>query len=683
MKKIFDFNAEKRMPGIVGSPRELAWPCEMFRVTLPKIVRDVNRKFNIFELCALKLLSYGQYEPKDLAEEMCLPSELIETILLRLFDNDAIDRNYRLLPQTLAALNKIEEEDNAASIEYETYVIFRENIGGSILPMLLNANLKSELVSDDDSSIKKGNDIIGLHYLYAPQNTDLTASPPPTAMEVLSAIRAMARHHKASGSMFCILPSGGIAVTAESERCYLRVRLVIQKNTDWRILNPFGRGWSLELESSYSDLLKNNADEKQSLLEWQKRNISKRGGNRKQEGDTLPPAPYNTPENSSNYPELIAALNREESNIDVYAVLEWALYYALKKVNVKEFVQLLSIESEETCRNELDDAINALTVHWDCKDPKEKVGVKRRIPVPHLSKLKAFQNDGMAEMQVVLALAILVARNNPDFPFYRITQKYPDCLKRIVLDMKGNRDKQRHGKSNWSEIYGNDDRGFMRDVVTTLLPSIRFPDSPPVTEPREETDAVFDLRLNARIELQSVFDISTFDNMDGALQNNLLQVEMFRQKKSFGQTMAQKDEDNEEIDAQQGINCLYTAVQCAFRPLLSSSSASASIESAKEKVAKNGLGVLPPHLQTVRAEMIRKTLDGNDQTLGASVIAWIIVSTDEDLQNAASRMPSLLSVVDTLLVQSGHANQIRMMRRKEFDSLCSSTYKLIKTITEV
>lgn len=683
MRKIFDFNDEKRMPGIFGNPRELAWPCEMFRVTLPKIRRDVNRKFNIFELCALKLLSYGHYEPKDLAEEMCLPPELIETILLRLFDNDAIDKHYRLLPQTLAALNKIEEEDETASIEYETCVIFRESIGGTILPMLLNANLKSEIVSDDETSIRKGKDLIGLHFLRAPGNTESHSSRAPTPIEVLSAIRTMSRHSKASGSTFRILSAGGISVADESERCDLRVRKVMQKNTEWRILNPFGRGWSLELEASYSELLKNNADEEKSHLEWQKRNISGRPGTKKEKDEKLPPAPFDTPENKRDYPELIAALNREEISIDVYAVLEWALYYALKRINVKEFVQMLSIESEETCRNELDDAIDALTFRWDCKDPKEKVAVKRRIPVPLLNKLKTFQNDGMAEMQVVLALAILVAHVKPDFPFYRITQKHPDCLKRIMLDMKGNRDKQRHGKSNWSEIYGNDDRDFMRDVVTTLLPSIRFPDSPPVTENREETDAAFDLRLNARIELQSAFDISTFDNMDGALQNNLLQVEMFRQKKPSGQNPATKDDDNEEIDAQQGINCLYAAVQCAFRPLLSSSSASASIESAKEKAAKNGLGALPPHLQTVRAEMIRKTLDGNDQTLGASVIAWIMVSTNEDLRNVASKMPSILSVVDTLLVQSGHANQIRMMRRKDFETLCLSTYKLIKTITEV
>ena len=91
---------------------------------------------------------------------------------------------------------------------------------------------------------------------------------------------------------------------------------------------------------------------------------------------------------------------------------------------------------------------------------------------------------------------------------------------------------------------------------------------------------------------------------------------------------------------------------------------------------------MPPSLQTVRPEMIRKTLDGDDQTLGACVIAWLLLSTDNDLRYAATKLPTFLSDIENILARSKHANHICMMSGREFDAICHSTYNLIKTILE-
>ena len=83
MKRVYDFNAKTQASGFVGHPREIEWPCEMFRITMPKVKKREEQEFNPIEVCVLKLLSYGQYEPNDLANETCLPKDLIEVILLR------------------------------------------------------------------------------------------------------------------------------------------------------------------------------------------------------------------------------------------------------------------------------------------------------------------------------------------------------------------------------------------------------------------------------------------------------------------------------------------------------------------------------------------------------------------------------------------------------------------------
>jgi hypothetical protein len=81
--------------------------------------------------------------------------------------------------------------------------------------------------------------------------------------------------------------------------------------------------------------------------------------------------------------------------------------------------------------------------------------------------------------------------------------------------------------------------------------------------------------------------------------------------------------------------------------------------------------------------MLLRTLDGDDQTLGASVLAWILLSDDSTLRIIAAKLPTFLKIIDNILVKNSHANQICMMTGKEFDVFAQSTYQLIKTISEV
>ena len=244
MRKIFDFNTKILPSGIVGRPREIAWPCEMFRVTLPHFGDDVEREFNVFELCVLKLLAYGRYEPKDVAEATCLPGDLIQIVLLRLYDRGKIDEYYQLLPDVQKAIEKMDGESSNENVKYETYVIFRECVGGAVLPMIVEAKLRAEEV-DEEGKIKGGK--IFLEALHV----DKKNVPAPNVQEVIVALRTMARRRRMSGETYRIPPAEFISIANDFEKCELRIRMVMQESGEWRILNPFGKGWSLELEAVY------------------------------------------------------------------------------------------------------------------------------------------------------------------------------------------------------------------------------------------------------------------------------------------------------------------------------------------------------------------------------------------------------------------------------------------------
>ena len=632
MRKIYDFNAKTMPGGIVGRPRELAWPCRILTVAKPCVKAGGLKDINPFERCILKLLALRCYTPRDLAEETCLPPDLIAVILLRLFDRGKIDKDYRLTPDTLA---EIENHESEPAFEYRTIYQFMDSLGGRKLQEL-DGPLKAEEVNDD-GSIRKGPESLSLHHLLKQEH----------------------------------LPAG-----SDAGSCILRVRMVLRRNGDWRILNPFGKGWSKVLEASYQQFLSKTPEEEKKFSQWQEDN-SRRF---KKKHAERPTEPYDTEENRSRYPQLIATLNRRnyagENEVDVFAALEWALFYSLQAVDLKQTIQLLTFDSIANNEARLAEAARQIFgkdrqfFGKDTEDP----GLKR-LRVPAVEKAKRIQNTERSEMQTVLPLAILA---KDQLPLHLIADKYPDFLLRVLSDLSQRRNLQKHGKSHWSAIYGSDDVEFMRQVITVLLPSVVFSG---LEVAQTDEDTVFDMQLSARRALQEDhFGVAQFNDMDSVLQDHLIQAQMFLQLNADD---TDKENDDERIDALVCITNLYAAVECAFRPLIEDSHANfTSYEAIEEKTRKAGLGDLPAALKTIRPELLQKTLEGNDQTLGASVVVWLLQTEIEDLKQIAFRMPSFLTEISRLLMLRGHGNQICMIRRSELEKICKSIYKVIDIIKE-
>lgn len=667
--KIFDFNEKITPCGIVGKAMEIGWPCTVYRITLPKPADADAGEFNVFELCILKLLACGRYERNELAEATCLPPDLVELILLKLRDRAKIDERNQLLPGVREALERHDAEREAAPTSYETCAIFRERIGGSLLPMVVDAKMRSEEV-DEGGRIGSG------HVAIRSLAHSPIATRPPTPVEVLSALRTMARRRRVSGASYRIPQAKYVSVAAEGEDCWLRVRVVMQRNGDWRIRNPLGTGWSAELETAYQGILRRGRSEEVRKFDaWQHRNADW-SHKRRPGGDDGVHEPFATPENESRYPELLAALRRKQeggSRVDVYAVIEWALFYALGQTDVKRVEQLLGLSTVEDCKRQLQ---GALAIWRDGKtwQSKDDDAVKMICTIPSESGLRRF-HDGMAAMQTVLPLSVLMAAHEPLSVFGRLAAGCSRLLPKIV-DLKVRRDPKRHGKGKWDEIYGEEDLRLMREVVTILLPSVKFSGETmhaPDGGPRDE--AADNARISARVALQDVFGVSSFAFMDARLRDILINAEVFRREHA---------DTKGKFDALYCVNELYAAAQNAFRPLLVGGRRdSSAVDCAAQRAEAAGFGPLPPSMRTVRESMLNRTLDGDDQTLQACAVAWLVVAEDDVLRRVASRTPSFLVDIDRLIAIDGHGNQSIPMLSSELNSLCKNIYNIIITLMEV
>ncbi len=674
MKKVFDFNDGPMPTGVLGRPLELAWPCRMFRVTMPRIKRGAeDGRFNAFERCALKLLDCGLCGPKELAEEMCLPPDFVKAILLRLFDRGAIDKSYRVSDSAREELLGIHESETtdgkptSETTEFETAVVFRECIGGSLLPVVRKAQLKSEEI-DEQGRLKDKNNgkKIRLHTLHL-SNPQAFQSP-PEGKDVVAAVKTMSRQTKGVGMSSAMPLAGKITVSPDGEFCHLRATMLLQQSSEWRIRDPFGFGWSRELETAYMGLLDQDKKEAAGFLEWKKRNAVPSRGKSQEHAGERKPEPWDTPENRSAYPELLAALERSRGS-DAYAPMEWALFYTLQRIDVSEILELLLKNTPETNKKSIEEAACELT---------GVPNAARHIYSPVPGKILSFRDRGEGEMQVVLPVALLAARKNDRFPFRSFLRGHPDCLQHI-LKIKELRDADRHADTNWKTVFDKEHIAFMQSFVASLLPGMRFPGTPPT--PMHDAEAERDERLEATIRLQEFFGVSAFDRMDGTLRERLLRAEMF--SRSLGDC---GEKEGTFADAMPCLNTLAAAAQCAFRPLFTGRNPgdpkSDFAAVAEKRAVEAGWKELPHTLKTVRAEMVRQTLEGNDKTLGASAVAWLLRADDGTLRWAASRHKTLLHDLDTLLAKNKHGNQRCPMPAEELEKLCKSIYNLVKTITE-
>jgi hypothetical protein len=646
---LLDYGRPSPFGETLGRSRNLAWPVNVYRVTFPKLSED-NGGLNPFERVLLKVIDAGgARETEALARETSIPVDLVQCVLLRLRDKAFINEHNEIVEQTRQDWrNKVEEPP-----AYITALLFRELADGKILPYL-------HVLNDDNPLKKKEGEE---RFFWRIRLDKAHTKRLPITSDVIAALRAMQKRSRAFGNEKSLPAAQQITIASDPEQYHLDCPIAIQKSdSEFRIADAFGNGFSLILEHAFSRLLEQDKSLSDWLMNW-KKGLS----NPKQDKqDTLPEEPYENEANWGRYRNLVSNLrlrqNTPHRSIEqIHAALEWALFYSC-------------------VRRPYDTAVNQLRLTNQSEHPNLLAAAAREVGLnpPEYGfrpvwggKLDGFVN-GKAEMGTVLSIALLMGGSDDSHPLRRVAARYDDFIIRI-LDIKQKRDAQAHGQGKVQRAERElPEEAFMREIVTVLLPAIRFSDSP-VAE--ADKDAVADALLDARTSIQNEFGFGLFNRLGTNLQDRLIHAERF--------WLSCEDGDDALVFACE----VYAALQSAFRRSLSGVLPPDIKDSefpirAQENASLHGLGQLPECLRTVKQSAIRQTLQGADQTLGACAMTFLLVSSAETLRSVADIQPSFLSDVENIDTRRGHGNQPLPLPKADIGGLRKSALSTIKTLQE-
>ncbi len=650
MLKLLDYGKPNPFSGIIGRPRNLAWPVHAYRVTLPKVSNDGDG-LNAFERVILKLLDvFGILNADELADETRIPLDLVKGVLLRLQDKGFIDEYNAIIRQERN--EGLNEEGNPPV--FVTALLFRELVGGKILPFLhqlddANPLQKKEGEEKDFRTIRWD----------ASHKTNA-----PTQRDVINTLRAMKKRAAVLGMEYKMPPVQQITIIAEPEFYHLDCPIAIQKSdSEFRIADPFGNGFSLILEKSFEQMLELEDHLAGWLLTW-KRQLSTSGSGKQ---DTIQKEPFETEANWQRYPKLIASL-KPASNAQfrtlakIYASIEWALFYACCARPFKDIIAILKHTEQSQHATLLEQSAQAIGL----EQPSQGFRPIRE------GKLREFENGG-AYQETVLAIAILQARNDEGHPLRRLAATQPDLINRLIA-ISAKRNEKAHGKGGAdAPQHELTDEPFLREVVHTLVRDIAFVDTPTFIS---DKDAQVDELLDARASIQAEFGFKLFNRLSMHLQDRLIHAERF--------FLSCHDGD----DAATYVGDIYAAAQASFENLLAGSlppdvSDPQLICLAESKaVAANLCGVLPESLQTVKTPAVRQTLQGRSQSLGACVIALLLVSDEDALATISDMQPTFVDDLGILIIQRGHGNEPRPLPKAEIAKLRRAALSTIKTLLE-
>src|SRR3954453_1032673 len=96
--RTLDYGKNFPFSGVFGRPRNLAWPVDAYRITIPSTIKSGQGQLNPFERVILGTIdAVGGLDEKVLADETCIPVDLVRSVVLRLRDRGLIDNDNRIV----------------------------------------------------------------------------------------------------------------------------------------------------------------------------------------------------------------------------------------------------------------------------------------------------------------------------------------------------------------------------------------------------------------------------------------------------------------------------------------------------------------------------------------------------------------------------------------------------------
>jgi hypothetical protein len=619
-------------------------------VTLPVTPAAGHDSLNAFERVILKVIdAVGDLDEAQLSAETCIPVDLVRSVVCRLQDKGMVDAANAIVDGRRALW-----DNDSLDVDYRAALACRELVSGRLIPFLLFLDDRTPVRTKD----------VGDHVRTMPRGRLGQNPGPPSARDVINILGQMTRRSAIHVTSMRLPMVSQIRVEPEAEDYFLSCSIAIQAHdADFRIADPFGSGFSRVLEAVFDRQL--DVDEK--LQEWMTRwRSSLQSSAPRDVQRTRPLGPFDTVQNRESYPGLVAALTpaagaQHRSVEDIYASLEWALFYCCEAHRPEVVLRRLELDSGSDYSRRMSGIA-------------EQVGFERPVqgfrPVLK-GKLDDYLRQ-MPEMETVLAIALLQAETDRDHPMHSLSSIHPDFIVR-VRTLASDRGDRAHGQrvAPASDVELASEP-FMRESVSVLLPAVQFG---PVA-PQTEAPGRVDLLLEARNNLLRSFGYPDFKKLGLSAADSLLSAEMFALASADGG------------DARTFVSDLYSALQAVFRNFLGGAApvgipSSEYTKQAELNANRAGLGALPESLASVNPRRIRDALHGNDRSLGASVMSFLLTARPETLEEVQLVQPDFLEVITRIHSLRGHANQPLPMQRRDMRALSRSTIAMVLLLLDL
>lgn len=685
--RILDFTSAT--PGIeILQFDNLAWPCAIYRATIP--VRP-HGELNVFEETVLKLVAAAKADGAWLSETTCLPRDFVLLILNRLHDKGLIAKGVGISDKGGAYL----EQRDQVRPDYEIRTLFRERLGGGLLPIVYDGDLCFEELAESNAKrarIRVGtagtSRTISLRML-TPQPLDELVRP--TADELLAAAKQQRKLNERCALLsrpvgFCpiIEDPASITIDRDPEEAFLRCKIVIQEgSTDFRIVDPFGYGFSDILERAYRERIKTDREENDHVLNLKKRAVTVRVGDDKPKSDAQADVFRLFGAAVRRYPELLRRLESSEKgwracaamahssdeetqlrssqlrlHRSLYEAIEWAFRYVASASRAATFQDVLSQGTYIENGAFLADLARQLGIHVTPPDPLLEV------PPGRFRSL----HEGVVEMQPLLALMLGGAVSDPAHPFRRLAARYPDWLE-FLRKLKRARDASAHGDSAGAD---SAQTAWFRETVYGALRSLfteftQEPEDPWTSEGAARPDALFDQRLRARVALETQLGVQGFAMLEPETAELLIQVEL--------EASAWQPASTDLLEADNMIVNLASVLQQVVHQLRlrlrrrGFDPGTADLDGAVlRSVLDAGFEIegekLPKSLAPSR-QRLEQALNGLSPSLAACLVALIVASQPDCVRDVARRAPGLVQLCGRILDLRKHGNQTIWLPTKE------------------
>ena len=690
--------------------RDLGWPCHAYRVTIP--IRPSGR-LNIFEETILRLLDNARLDEDALANTTCLDVSLVKLVCCRLRDMGMTTDHNEIEALGRTHLSRSEEEP----LEYEVRIVFRDRILGTLLPIVYDGGLRSEELAkwsaqraEIRKATKKGTRSVHLRLLHGRGSSD---SPrPPTPTDVMWATN----RHKELSRQFSVLRRGVVPcphivhayqmnVDPNPESVFLRCRVVVPAaGDDYRIGDPFGYGYSETLRSAYEGVRAVDPDEQEFI--------------RRIREDSLTVRPRSPNARSDIRDAERAVLSRLADGVSGYNDLFWKLRQA--EMELRRSSQPPRNADEEAhfgyhgqqAAQSLAEALEAALgqvaaksrpaaceatlcsrsrTHQDNCELLEKqavrlglqtsgVGGLLRVPPGRVRDLR----DGVVDLQALLAVTIAAGAADQEHPLHRLAASFGDWLL-FLRELKTIRDAGAHGQSRAAGSKRLEDlrEGTYRSIEL-LLPGLKRD----VAQKRPEGTGpvkvgAHDARRQAITRLEDRFGVQWYAAIDTRGAELLIQVELATAPLPLG--------ISEPVNVGRTINDLASLMQLlvhARRPAIGQGNGNQERpkDVARTRAIDAGLltedGDLPATLGSVNPRRLNEALRGRNPTLGASLMALLILSPLEWLHGLAVACPGFLDLAARVLVLRGHGNRPVFMLAEDLLKLRDDTYTVCSALME-